>query len=56
MLFASSSFGDTFLWWLIILPFAFHGFRKLGKWFDDKGEVKEATKQGVLGMIGRWLK
>jgi hypothetical protein len=56
MLFASSSLGEPVLFWLIAIPLAFHGFRKVGRWFDDKGEVKEATKQGVLGLIGKFFK
>lgn len=55
MLFATS-FGELVFFWLLILPLAFHGFRKFGKWFDDKGEIKEATKQGVLGKINVWFK
>lgn len=55
MLFATSS-GEMVLFLLIVLPLAFHGFRKVGRWFDDKGEIKEATKQGVLGTIQRLFK
>lgn len=55
MLFATTS-ADTVFFLLIAIPLAFHGFRKMGRWFDDKGEVKEATKQGVLGLIGKFFK
>jgi hypothetical protein len=55
MLFATSS-GEMVLFLLIAVPLAFHGFKKLGRWFDDKGEIKEVTKQGVLGMLNKFFK
>lgn len=55
-MFASSSSADVVFFLLIVIPLAFCGFRKMGRWFDDKGEIKEATKQGVLGVLGMWFK
>ena len=55
MLFATTS-GEMVFFLLIAVPLAFHGFRKMGRWFDDKGEIKEKTKQGVLGMLGKFFK
>lgn len=55
-MFASTSFGELVLFWLIVLPLAFHGFKKIGGWLDPKGEIKNAAKDGILGKIGRWLK
>jgi len=54
-MFATYSFADTLFWWLIILPFAFHGFRKMGKWFDDKGEIKDAAQKGTVSWIKRMM-
>jgi hypothetical protein len=55
-MFATTSFGELVLFWLIVLPLAFHGFRKFGKWIDPKGEIKEAGKNGILGKIGDLFK
>ena len=55
-MFATTSFGELVLFWLIVIPLAFHGFRKLGKVLDPKGEVKEATKVGLIDIIKRKLK
>ncbi|HWG46393.1 MAG TPA: hypothetical protein VN688_26765 [Gemmataceae bacterium] len=54
MLFASSD--DVLLVWLIIIPFAMHGFRKMARSFDDKGEIKKAAQNQVVGLIGRLFK
>jgi hypothetical protein len=54
-MFATTSFGELVLFWLIVLPLAFHGFRKFGKWIDPKGEIKEAGKQGLLGKLNKWF-
>lgn len=56
MVFATTSFGELVLFWLIVLPLAFHGFRKMGRWFDDKGEIKEVAKQGTLSWLKRTFK
>ncbi len=56
MLFALASSGDVVLFLMIVVPLAIMGCRKFGRWFDDKGEIKERTKQGVLGMLNTWLK
>jgi hypothetical protein len=56
MLFALASSGDVVLFLMIVVPLAIMGCRKFGDWIDPKGEIKERTKQGVLGMLGRWLK
>ena len=53
MLFASTSGGEMVLFLLIVIPLALHGCRKFGRWFDDKGEVKDATQKGVVGLINR---
>lgn len=54
-MFATTS-ADTVFFLLIVVPLAFYGFRKMGRWFDDKGEIKEATKQGVLGVLSKFFK
>ena len=53
MLFASTSGGEMVLFLLIVIPLALHGCRKFGRWFDDKGEVKDATQKGVVVLINR---
>ncbi|MCI0719447.1 MAG: hypothetical protein L0338_10845 [Acidobacteria bacterium] len=55
MLFATSS-EEMVLFLLIVIPLAMLGMKKTWKWFDDKGEVKEATQKGVLGLVNRWFK
>jgi hypothetical protein len=57
MVFAeTTSLGDLVLFWLIVIPLAIYGCRKFGRWFDDKGEIKEATQKGVLGLVGKFFK
>lgn len=56
MLFALASSGDVVLFLMIVVPLAIIGCRKFGAWFDDRGEIKERTKQGILGLLGRWFK
>lgn len=56
MLFALASSGDVVLFLMIVVPLAIMGFRKFEKWLDPKAEIKERTKQGVLGLLGRWFK
>lgn len=55
MLFATS-FGELVLFWLIVLPLAFHGFCKFGKWFDKDGKAHDAAHQGVVGWFNKFFK
>ena len=55
MLLATTSSGEMVLFLLIVLPLAFHGLRKVGGWVDDKGEIKKATQQGLLGKLNKWF-
>jgi hypothetical protein len=56
MLFAIASSADVVFFLMIVIPLAIMGCRKFGRWFDPKDEIKDRTKQGVLGLLGRWLK
>lgn len=56
MLFALASSGDVVLFLMIVVPLAIMGFRKFGEWIDPKGEIKEATKDGILGKIRKRFK
>jgi hypothetical protein len=56
MLFALASSGDVVLFLMIVIPLAIMGFRKFEKWGDPKGEIKEATKDGIRDMIRKRFK
>jgi hypothetical protein len=55
-MFALASSGDVVLFLMIVIPLAIMGCRKFGRWFDDKGEIKDATQKGVLGLVNKWFK
>lgn len=50
------SFGQLCGGWLIMLGLAIIGIRKMARSFDSDGAVKDATKKGVVSLIGRLLK
>lgn len=56
MLFALASSGEVVFFLMIVIPLAIHGCKKLGDWIDPKGEIKESTKDGLLGMIRKRFK
>jgi hypothetical protein len=51
MLFAIASLGDVVFFLMIVIPLAIMGCRKFEKWIDPKGEIKDATKDGILSKI-----
>jgi len=55
MLFATGS-GDGFIGFMVVMSIGIWGTMRLMKKFDSDGAVKDATKKGVVSMIGRWLK
>lgn len=55
MLFAAGS-GDGFIGFLLVMSIGIWGMMRLMTKFDGDGAVKEATKKGLVSMIGRWLK
>jgi hypothetical protein len=55
MLFAAGS-GDGFIGFLLVMSIGIRGMMCLMKRFDSDGAVKDATKKGLVSMIGRWLK
>jgi hypothetical protein len=54
MLFATASGGQMLFFLMVVIPLALHGFRKMGRWFDPKGEIKDEARRSVLDRIKRW--
>jgi hypothetical protein len=49
-------FTDGFFGLILLVSLGGLGFRKLFKSFDNDGKVKEAAKDGVIGILKRILK
>jgi hypothetical protein len=48
--------ADVVFFVFIFFSLAVIGAKKSWRWFDDKGEIKEASKQGALGLLGKIFK
>ncbi len=55
MLFATAS-SSGFLDFLIFMGIGILCIRTLWRRYDNDGAVKDATKKGLINVIGRWLK
>lgn len=56
-MFASSNSGGEMVFFLMIVAaLAFHGFRKMGKWFDKDGKMHDAAHKGLVGVLERMFK
>ena len=55
MLFAAGS-GDGFIGFLLVMSIGIWGMMRLMKKFDSDGAIKAKASQGIVSMIGRWLK
>ena len=55
MLFAAS-FGDGILTLMLVFSLGIWGFGRFMRKFDTDGRVKGAAREGVVNLLGKWLK